>query len=1437
MEPPVGALDAAIVRIRDARGDVVGAGFLVGTREIVTCAHVVSRALGHTDGDAPPPGAVSVDFPLIAPGQVGMAEVVAWHPPQADESGDVAGLRLGSEPPSGARPARLVVAPDTWDHLIRAFGFPSEHDGGVWAVGRLRGRQSNGWVQLDDDRASGFPVGPGFSGTPVWDDQLAAVVGMAVAAEVKPSVRTAYLIPSGTLVQLWPALSSFALPACPYRGLSAFGERDAHLFHGREEVAAQLARMAAALPMTAVVGPSGSGKSSLVFAGALPLLRRRLGLVVASCRPAVGSTPLGALAAALLPLLEPEMSEADRLGELPKLTAVLGEGRLAEVADRVLARAGKTELLLVVDQLEELFARGPDAARAFIDMLLDALTLTSDSQPGGLRVLLTLRADFLGQALEHSKLAARLRSSVLPVGRMSHDELRRTIEQPAAHPATCTMYEAGLVERILDDLGDEPGNLPLLEFALTLLWERQDRGVLTHAAYERLGEVAGALAGYAERVYLDYLPEDARAAARRVLTQLVRPAEAAAPTRRMARRADLDDAQWEVARRLAATRLVVTGSTPDGEETVELAHEALIGEWERLRGWVEADGAFRGWQERLRLALAQWEASGRDQGALLGRVALVEAEQWLTDRPADISSAERHLIRASATRNRRAIRRLQALTAGVTVLLLVAGVLSVQTYQLLRRTSENAAEVASRSIAEEALRLRVATTAPDLSALVSVAAFRVSPTLEAQNGLFEEYLRYGDIDVLLTDHPGSVLQFALSDDGRTMISLDHQGAVLLWDLTQPRPTSVPLVETSDIVVIALSPDGRTLATGSANGEITFWDVATRSRSGPAIQAPNFGRSGQLEFSPSGKILASAVGGPADDNADAEVMFWDVTTRSQASLPLMVVDTDAEGYDGVVSIAYGPDDQTLITTSLTAREEPGYRIMIWDLASRTPTVLSNVADFRVSRDGNRLLAVAPDGEDLVDISVWDVPNRAKRDHYRVDGRLFGDLGRHLAFDGQGRRFATTGDGVVIWDADSGQPLTLLTDVDGPVEFAPDGQTLIVTVDGGIALAHPRFTGTRDSSVAFVDGMALSHDGQRVATVDALDGAVNLWDIATGAHVSGPGHPSPSSSGRGDGHYSPGGILFVPEPPTPTDSVDDTVPSALSPDGATLATAVEGEQAVYLWDIVGDAIRFRGKLDVTEVAEPELLPVSVDQLEFLSDHTLLTSTAGRINRWDLASGQRLSPFLTPCIGSEQDLTGSFAVRDGGQEIAVVAGGGFEVVLCGIETGQRIASLPGGDAASITGLVFSPDGNMLASAHENGDITLWDVDRRQRIGAPLTGGSDVIAFTSDSQTLISTTRGRLALWDMESRRRLLGPEPALDGLFPVVDVIGLHPPIAMTLGSTRIALGRNGNLEFLSLDPSVWADHVCSVIGRDLSDEEWRSVGLEEWRRPVCPSTDEP
>ncbi len=454
---------------------------------------------------------------------------------------------------------------------------------------------------------------------------------------------------------LTPTTHSAPPLPCPYRGLFAFQEDDAPFFFGREDFTDALSDKVEAQQLTAVVGPSGSGKSSVVFAGLVSRLRQAASLrqsqqkawLLADMRP--GARPFEALASAILP---PEM--ADRVTRLQALADSLRNGsvRLASAVKLLLrSQPDKHRLLLVIDQFEELFTLcpEPEVRRAFIDVLLAGL---QESAP--LHVVLTLRADFLGQAFSHRPLADALQNATLFLGPMTRVELTRAIKEPARKQHV--KFQSGLVERILDDVGEEPGNLPLLEFALTTLWAKQSGKLLTHQAYEEIGRVEGALARYAEEVY-SQLPAEQQPVARRAFVQMVRPGENTEDTRRQATRAELE-AAWPLVQQLANARLLVTNRDPSGQETAEIVHEALIRSWGRLREWMQANRNFRAWQERLRGMLQQWEAAGHDEGALLRGALLIGAEGWLAEREAEIGQAERNFIRASiALRDREAAER------------------------------------------------------------------------------------------------------------------------------------------------------------------------------------------------------------------------------------------------------------------------------------------------------------------------------------------------------------------------------------------------------------------------------------------------------------------------------------------------------------------------------------------------------------------------------------------------------------------------------------------------------------------------------------------------------------------------------------------------------------------------------------------------------------
>ncbi|MFH8476530.1 trypsin-like peptidase domain-containing protein [Streptomyces sp. NPDC018000] len=951
--------DAAVARIMDVGGQPAGAGFLTRRNEVVTCAHVVAMALGlRRDVTDRPTGQLWVDFPLTEPSLRVEARIESWTPVGADGSGDIAVLRLLTDAPPKARVARLVENVAGADRRVRTFGFPDGYADGTWSVGWLRGRQGTGWLQYDTDPASQHRVERGFSGAPVWDVDEGGVVGMVVAVDSGPSVRTAYLIPTEKLRESWSSLADASLTACPFRSLESFQERDARLFHGRDEPARQIVDLLGHAPVTSLVGPSGSGKSSLLYAGVLPRLRERApDLEVVSFRPGqLGRTPLTALALALLPLLEADLTETARLAELPGLTELLRQGQMPAIVDRVLARQGKQRLLVIADQFEEALL---DFGQADLDPLAGALaySLQTDSR---LRVLISLRADFLTSALNHPMLVPLLGGDRLfTVGAMSDSELRAAVVRPLE--TSGVVYEPGLVDRILSDLGTDPGRLPLLEFTLTKLWERQQRGVINHAAYEALGRVNDALVNHAEQVWTSGLTEEEHSGARALLVQLVHPADGRAPTRRTVARSELPPDQWRIAQRLMSTRLVVPGEEfrPGGgppEETVELAHETLLTQWRRLREFVEADHEFRSWQESVRRRIVRWESRKRGRPGLLSRAELSSAElrearTWRSRREHELSPAEKAFIEAAA---RWARRRLLALTAMVTSVALLAGLFF---WMYRKNTHEDAAGQASRVLAQQSRDAQESTTSGGsyTALLLALRAYRTQDTAETRALVGDMYGRYGFADLvvprymstasLLTDLTGSPPAPSATDTaGRVIVSTAADGEVVVWRSDGSGVTRLPTGRNADIT--AVSQDGSLVAMAQplslAAGQ------APDVRGKPALVYDTTTRKViELERPQEGDAFPEFD----DDGLPPELKLADFSDIQGFRMPTQYV-----------RFAFAPGNKLLI--GQTGFYGKGGRFVIWDLTDgRIQKILpgprESVTGIWVHSDGKSLVTLSQD----------------------------------------------------------------------------------------------------------------------------------------------------------------------------------------------------------------------------------------------------------------------------------------------------------------------------------------------------------------------------------------------------------------------------------------------------------------------------------------------
>ena len=489
---------------------------------------------------------------------------------------------------------------------------------------------------------------------------LDRVIGRATAKDAKDRFSDALELAAAVRAALQGDASSVTVPAGeirnPYKGLRAFLEADAADFFGREGVTKRLLRRLEddqpGSRFLAVVGPSGSGKSSVVRAGLVPALRR--GSLPGSERWYVidmlpGAHPLRELESALLGLaVAPPPSLLDELE---------GDTRgLLRAVDRILPDPD-AELLIVLDQLEEVFTLIEDEDERF--HILESLRAATTEAGSRVRIVATLRADFFDQPLSIRGFGDLLAQRTEAITPMSPEELERAIVAPAERAGLAV--EPRLLAAMIADVVDRPGALPLLQFTLTELAERREDGVLTLVGYRRIGGVSGALARRAEQLF-EAMNEGARDVCRQVFLRLVTLGEGSEDTRRRVRRSELQpltDARTleGVLDAFGRHRLLSFDRDPATREpTVEIAHEALLGAWDRLSGWIDEARDDIRTQRRLAAAVAEWESAERDPSYLLRGARLDQVHEWADTTTLVISDADRAYVAEGVEVERAAVR-------------------------------------------------------------------------------------------------------------------------------------------------------------------------------------------------------------------------------------------------------------------------------------------------------------------------------------------------------------------------------------------------------------------------------------------------------------------------------------------------------------------------------------------------------------------------------------------------------------------------------------------------------------------------------------------------------------------------------------------------------------------------------------------------------------
>jgi WD40 repeat protein/energy-coupling factor transporter ATP-binding protein EcfA2 len=1130
---------------------------------------------------------------------------------------------------------------------------------------------------------------------------------------------------------------------CPFRGLRVFDEEHARFFFGREALTQHLVEQLREDRFLTVIGPSGSGKSSLVRAGLVPQVREGA-LPASDCWPIVlfkpGPHPLETLAARVLPYLnggaDPWTARGSLLDALHK-----DERGLHGVVQVALAAAPDSlRLLVVVDQFEELFTLCHDenARSRFIANLLYASAIA-----GGQTVaVITMRADFFGKCAAYPELAARLAERDVLVGPMSEEELRQAMEGPAQ--AVGLHYEKGLLDTILDDLEDEPGTLPLLQHTLLELWERRRGGWLTTDAYHEIGGVKGALAQRADEIYARLTPTQQKAA-RRVLLRLTQPGEGTEDTRRRATLAELLPAEGEPAdveaavRELADARLLTTGKDERDDEIVDVSHEALIRGWPRLREWIEEDRAGLRTHRRLTEVAIEWKRNHRDESFLYRGARLAEAREWAKAHADDMNPLEREFLNSSVSARKHA--QIRRIAIGLVAILLVVGALALIAVQQ-RNFAVKAQRLALSASAQRAL----SDNNTDLAIALALEANNVDqPPGQARTALADAAYYAPGTRRRFEGHTDDVTSVAFSPDGSIILSGSADDSLRLWDIESGTEIRRFEGHTDDVTSVAFSPDGSIILSGSADDSLRLWDI----ESGMEIRRfeGHTDDVTSVAFSPNGRTILSG-------SADTSLRLWDIESGVEIRR--------FEGHTTeVYSVAFSPDGRQVASGS---RDN---EMCVWDVDTGenirciSPAATQGVKSLAFNPD-NRTVMVGAGGFGP-GIYLWDINTGG------LIRALAGHTGGHtqVAFNSDGQ-LAVSGsydNSVILWDVDSGTETHRFIGHTGDimsVAFSPDDRMILSgSADNSLRLWDAanraeirRFTGYIGMAVS-PDGRTIlsSPDGSRLVLLDAETGEViRRFDGDTGGVTSLAFSPDGGSvfSGSWDGKLrlwdiERGKVFRILEGhPSGVNSI------AISPDGRTALSGSYGpadpsdrdgwDRVLLLWDVkTGKPIHhFSGHGGI------------VRSVAFSSDgRTALSGSDDRsIRLWDVESGTEIVRFE----GHTDKVTGVVFGPDG--RTALSASRDQTIRLWDIETGQEIRRFTGHTSA-VTSVALSPDGRTVLSGSDDFSIRLWDIETGTEIGRLTGHGQQVrgVTFRPDGRTAVSRSwDNTIRLWQIRPPDELI-------------------------------------------------------------------------------------
>ena len=1224
---------------------------------------------------------------------------------------------------------------------------------------------------------------------------------------------------------------------CPYRGLLPFGESDAKAFYGRERLAGELAvKLASRVTgggMVVVTGASGSGKSSLLRAGLLPILARGEQVPGSDRWPHIVMTPtkdpLTELAARLAAVGGPDaLAVRDGLARHPD------QAHLA-IRSAVLAAAARRDeetptpgdsdarLVLIVDQFEQVFTLNPDLGgedtrQAFITALCSAAE--NPACPGQVPpalVVIAVRGDFWDRCAAVPELVGALQDGQFVVGPMTESELRVAITGPAE--AARLRIDPGLTETILGDLrvagGDRSaGVLPLLSQAMALTWEHREGDRLTSRGYAQAGGVSHAVQTGADRAY-DALPAGLQALAPDVLRSMTVASRDGGHARRPVTRGDLYTGLPGAARSdvdavldaFAAERLAVLD-----EDRAQLSHDVLLRAWPRLRGWLEEDQASWILYSQLADAAAAWHDSREDPSFLYRGAQLTALQQAVTrwsanpSRSPALTDTQRGFLQES---RRQQIHSSQLRRGAVVVLAVVALVAaSTAWFAFAQRSTAEAStrEAILNQVTAEADEL--SSTDTSLAAELDALAYQMKPTSATYTKLISD--EDIPLSTVLAVPSGAVNSVAFSPDGRILVGATGSG-LLLWDVSDPsapRALGGPLAGRSALASVAFSPDGRTLAAATRSG-VMLWNVSDTLHP-RALGGALAGRSAfdSVAFSPNGGILAGATG--------SGVMLWDVSNPSDPRL----LGPPLAGLSAFASVAFSPNGRILAGAT-------GSSILLWDVSDPSHARLlgsqlgplpysdghpSSILSVAFSSDGSTLAAGAADN----DTHLWQVTNPAKPLSL---GWIHDDTDSvtSVSFSPDGDMLATgsADDTVTLWNtthpADTQLLYSALTGHTGAVlsvAMSPDGNTLATgSADHTIRLWNiPRtvLTGHTD----YVDALALSRS-RGVLASGSPDGTVRLWNVA------GPADPALLSA-----------VIKEPESYNAL---------SFSPDGRVLAAATAGPNpssggVVQLWQ-------------TTDPRHPTLLsrPLAgfskyVATVAFSPDGRTLAAGSydGTIRLWNVADPASPVPLGAPLTGFTEGVQ-SVAFSPDGRTLAAGSLDGT-IRLWNVTNPADPAPLGkplAGNNDGVFSVAFSPDGRTLASGDGDGSIQLWNVSdpaRAAAVGAPLTGHTDTvysIAFSPDGHTLASGSFDEtIRLWDVANPAQPQAIGGPVTGGENYINAVVFGPG-----GRTLIGADGDFTVRIWNLDAAAAMQYICATTGNVLTAAQWRTYVPELPYDPPC------